>query len=162
MLLYRTLYLLGLSLANICVCKRRYGGMHTEGNMLAFPGWALLHKTTYAPMIYTSLCVMFLRRADAFRGQVGGGWTLEISNFLGPKWHSPIGLMPFHHFTGPKKLNSSKNYLSPSPAIYMRSNNYLPPSPATLEVITTCTLPTSTFNAFSLVVPKKGNVFLCT
>jgi hypothetical protein len=29
MLLYRTLHLLGLSLANICVCTRRYGGMHT-------------------------------------------------------------------------------------------------------------------------------------
>ncbi len=28
-LLYRTLHLLGLSLANICVCTRRYGGMHT-------------------------------------------------------------------------------------------------------------------------------------
>ncbi len=29
MLLYRTPHLLGLSLANIWVCTRRYGGMHT-------------------------------------------------------------------------------------------------------------------------------------
>ncbi len=29
MLLYRTLHLLGLSLANICECILRYGGMHT-------------------------------------------------------------------------------------------------------------------------------------
>jgi hypothetical protein len=27
-LLYRTLHLLGLSLATICVCTRRYGGLH--------------------------------------------------------------------------------------------------------------------------------------
>jgi hypothetical protein len=38
-------------------------------------------------------------------GQVGGGWALEISSFLGPKWHSPIGSMPFHR---PKKLLISK------------------------------------------------------
>jgi hypothetical protein len=32
-----------------------------------------LHKTTYAPMIYTSLCVMFLMWRDRLRGEVGGG-----------------------------------------------------------------------------------------
>ncbi len=42
------------------------------------PSWALVHKTTYAPMIYAALCIMF--------------WM----HFLGPKWHSFIGLMPFH------------------------------------------------------------------
>jgi hypothetical protein len=35
-------------------------------------------------------------RADPLLGPVGGGWALEISSFLGLKWHSPIGLMPFH------------------------------------------------------------------
>jgi hypothetical protein len=40
-----------------------------------------LHKTTYAPMIYTSLCVRFLIWADRFRGEgggggVGAGWAL--------------------------------------------------------------------------------------
>jgi hypothetical protein len=61
-------------------------------------------------MIYTSLCVMILMRADPLLGQVGGGWALEISSFLGPKWHSPIGLLPFYRaqknsqFPGPNPL----------------------------------------------------------
>jgi hypothetical protein len=29
--------------------------------------------------------VMFLMRTDPLRGQVGGGWALEIKTFLGPK-----------------------------------------------------------------------------
>jgi hypothetical protein len=29
-----------------------------------------VHKTTYAPMIYTAQCVMFLMRADTLRGEV--------------------------------------------------------------------------------------------
>jgi hypothetical protein len=34
-----------------------------------------LHKTTYAPMIYTSLRVRFWIWADRLRGEVGGrGW----------------------------------------------------------------------------------------
>jgi hypothetical protein len=42
----------------------------------------------YAPMIYTAPRVMFLMRADTLRGQVGGGWALEIESILGPvKWH---------------------------------------------------------------------------
>jgi hypothetical protein len=57
------------------------------------PSWALVHKITYAPMIYTAL---FLMRAYPLLGQVGGGWALEFSSFLGPIWHSPIGSMPFH------------------------------------------------------------------
>ncbi len=54
------------------------------------------HKTTYAPMIYTALCIMFWMRAYTLLGQVGGGWALEFLRFLGPKRHSPIGSMPFH------------------------------------------------------------------
>jgi hypothetical protein len=47
-----------------------------------------VHKTTYAPMIYTALCIMFWMRAYPLLGQVGGGWALEFSSFLGPvKWH---------------------------------------------------------------------------
>ncbi len=48
---------------------------------------------------------MFFMRADTLRGQVGGGWALEIPSFLGPKCHSPISSMPFP--TGPKKLTIS-------------------------------------------------------
>ncbi len=49
------------------------------------PSWALMHKTTYAPMIYTPLCIMFWMHAYPLLGQVVGGWALEISSFLGPK-----------------------------------------------------------------------------
>ncbi len=51
-------------------------------------------------MIYTAPCVMFLMRADTLRGQVRGGWPLEIESFLGPvKWHRadrrvPLGPPP--------------------------------------------------------------------
>jgi hypothetical protein len=32
--------------------------------------------------------VMFLMQANPLRGQVAGGWALEIETFLGPvKWH---------------------------------------------------------------------------
>jgi hypothetical protein len=49
------------------------------------PSWSLVHKTTYAPMIYTALCVMFWMRAYPLQvGQVGRGWALDIESFLGP------------------------------------------------------------------------------
>jgi hypothetical protein len=50
-------------------------------------------------MIYTSLRVMFLMRADTLCGQVEGGWALEIVSFLGPI--EPIGechLGPIKHY----------------------------------------------------------------
>ncbi len=47
-------------------------------------------------MIYTAQCVKFLMRADPLLWKVGGGWPLEISTFLGPKWHSSKSTMPFH------------------------------------------------------------------
>jgi hypothetical protein len=42
--------------------------------------WALVHKTTYAPMIYTALCVCFRCGQHPLLGQVGGGRALEISH----------------------------------------------------------------------------------
>jgi hypothetical protein len=36
-------------------------------------------------MINTAPYVMFLMRADPLRGQVGGGWALEIDTLLGPE-----------------------------------------------------------------------------
>jgi hypothetical protein len=48
------------------------------------PSWALVHKTTYAPMIYTAMCIMFWMRAYPLLGQVEGGWALEFLSFLGP------------------------------------------------------------------------------
>ncbi len=46
-----------------------------------------VHKTIYAPMIYTAPCVRFMMRADTLRGEVGGGGggvALETSSFVGP------------------------------------------------------------------------------
>jgi hypothetical protein len=68
-------------------------------------GDSQVHKTTYAPIIYTALCIMFGMCAYPLLGQVGGGWALEFSSFLGPKWHSPIGSMPFHMV---QKLSNSR------------------------------------------------------
>jgi hypothetical protein len=38
-------------------------------------------KNIYGPMIYTDPYVMLLMRANLLRGQVGGGWALEIETF---------------------------------------------------------------------------------
>ncbi len=45
--------------------------------------YSRVHKTTYAPMIYTALCVRFLMCADRLHGEVGG-LALEIESFVGP------------------------------------------------------------------------------
>ncbi len=38
-------------------------------------------------MIYTAPCIMYWMRTYPLRGEVGGGWALEFSSFLGPvKW----------------------------------------------------------------------------
>jgi hypothetical protein len=55
-------------------------------NPLKSPVGGFVQKTTYAPMLYTSLYVMFLMRADPLLGHVGGGWA---PTYLGPKWHMP-------------------------------------------------------------------------
>jgi hypothetical protein len=47
----------------------------------------------------TAPCVMLLMRANPLRGQVGGGWALEIETFFGPmKWHRAIRRVPFREF----------------------------------------------------------------
>ena len=47
-------------------------------------------------MIYTAPYVLLLMRATPLRGQVGGGWALEIESFLGPvKWHRVDRRVPF-------------------------------------------------------------------
>jgi hypothetical protein len=69
-----------------------------------------VHKTTYAPVIYTPLCIMFWRRGYTLLGEVGGGWALEFPSFLGPKWHSPIGSMPFH------RAQKTREFQGPTPS----------------------------------------------
>ncbi len=45
----------------------------------------------------TAPCIMFWIRAYPLRGEVGGGWALEFSSFLGPvKWHWADRQVPFH------------------------------------------------------------------
>jgi hypothetical protein len=44
----------------------------------------------YGPVIYTVSYVMFMMRVGPLRGQVGGGWALEIGTFLDPKKHSAV------------------------------------------------------------------------
>jgi hypothetical protein len=42
---------------------------------------------------------MLLIRAYPLRGEVGGGWALEFSSFLGPvKWHRADRRVPFGAF----------------------------------------------------------------
>ncbi len=42
-------------------------------------------------MIFTATHVIFLMRLDPLRGQVAGGWALEIDTFLGPmKLHRAV------------------------------------------------------------------------
>ncbi len=76
-------------------------------NLLKPPVGAHVHKTTYGPLIYTALYVMLLMQANPLLGKVGGGWALEISTILGPKWHFPDNSMPCHRaqkITGPNPL----------------------------------------------------------
>jgi hypothetical protein len=69
-----------------------------------------VHKTTYAPVIYTPLCIMFWRRGYTLLGEVGGGWALEFPSFLGPKWLSPIGSLPFH------RAQKTREFQGPTPS----------------------------------------------
>ncbi len=49
---------------------------------------------------------MFLMHADPLRGQVGGGWALEIETFLGPvKCHGALRRMPY---IGAQKVEKRK------------------------------------------------------
>ncbi len=63
----------------------------------------------YAPMIYTPQKVIFLMPADPLRGQVGGGWALEIETWA-LKWQRAKGRVPF----GPKKVEISRAQLPPT------------------------------------------------
>jgi hypothetical protein len=74
--------------------------------------WALVHKTTYAPMIYTALCIMFWMRAYplstwASRRGLGPG----IREFFGPvKWHQADRRVPL----GAQKLKNSRAQPAPT------------------------------------------------
>ncbi len=90
------------------------GGGNGPSRAIKFLMHMLLHPAQYGPwnlprgllcnydLIYTALRIMFWKCAYPLLGQVGGGWALEISSFLGRKLHC---LLARCHFTGPKKLS---------------------------------------------------------
>ncbi len=45
-------------------------------------------------MIYAALSIMFWMHAYPLLGEMGGGWALEFSRFLGPKWLHAISQGP--------------------------------------------------------------------
>ncbi len=60
---------------------------------------------SYAPMIYTVPCVMFLMRTESSMRAMGGGWALEIETILGPvKLRRAEGECQL----GPKKVEISR------------------------------------------------------
>jgi hypothetical protein len=81
------------------------------------PSWALVHKTIYAAMIYTALCIMIWM--GALYIHYWGKWE-----GVGP-WNSRVFWAPICtrlsarcHFTGPKKLS---NYRAQPPPTYPRN-----------------------------------------
>ncbi len=62
---------------------------------------------------------MFWMRAYPLLGEVGGGWALEFSSFLGPKWHLPMGSMPFH------MAQKTREFQGPTPSSYARIQNIM-------------------------------------
>jgi hypothetical protein len=94
--------------------------------------WALVHKTTHAPMTYRALCVMLLIRAASItwasgRGLGPGNLDFEMALPNGPvKMHSPISSMLFHRdkksldFQGPTPSLCTRNGCSPHQKHYTR------------------------------------------
>jgi hypothetical protein len=79
------------------------------------PGSATLdsrvHKTTYAPMIYTAQCVMVLMQADTLCGEVGG-------EFCGPQIPLAYRLVIFHR--GPQNSRFPVPTPPPFPTLSIR------------------------------------------
>ncbi len=76
----------------------------------------------YGPMIDTAPYSLLLMQANPLRGQVGGGWALEIETFLGPvKWHRAVRRVPFGtqkgDFYGPQMALAATAVEVNSPAI---------------------------------------------
>ncbi len=55
----------------------------------------MVNKLFMANDLYIPVCNA-LMGANPLRGQVGGGWAMEIETFLGPvKWHRTVRRVPF-------------------------------------------------------------------
>ncbi len=60
------------------------------------PSWALVHITTYAPMIYSAMRILFWMCAFTITWARGRGLGPGILEFFGPQMALAYGLMPFH------------------------------------------------------------------
>ncbi len=77
----------------------------TELLWMSLPPWIIRPVLAiYGPMVSTAPYVL-LMRANTLRGQVRGGWALEIETFLVPvKWHRAVRREPF----GTQKVEISR------------------------------------------------------
>ncbi len=82
--------------------------------LLSFPAYHGLVIAIYAPVIYTAPCIMFWMCVYLLRGQVGGGWAMDIKSFLDPvKWHRAewrvsFGAQKNQDFQGPTPFHLPK------------------------------------------------------
>ncbi len=121
-----------LAYTRVVHVHRGVGQVHTEADLHARSPASLYCKnirgtgviTIYAPMIYTAPCIMFwmhILHTYPLRGEVGGGWALEFSSFLGPlKWHQadrrvPFGAQKTQEFQGPSPSHFSKYWICTHP-----------------------------------------------
>ena len=66
-----------------------------SGWELGFIEKNMVNKLFMANDLYIPVCNA-LMGANPLRGQVGGGWAMEIETFLGPvKWHRTVRRVPF-------------------------------------------------------------------
>ncbi len=66
-----------------------------SGWELGFIEKNMVNKLFMANDLYIPECFA-LMGANPLRGQVGGGWAMEIETFLGPvKWHRTVRRVPF-------------------------------------------------------------------
>jgi hypothetical protein len=94
------------------VCQQYF--VHRRNFNCPMSGVYRVQLPIYAPMIYTTPCIMFSMRAYPLRGEVGGGWDLEFSSFLSPvKCHRADRRLPFR----PKILENSWAQPLPLPQV---------------------------------------------
>ena len=93
--------------------------MEFKRNPWVFVTMKVYRITIYAPLIYTSPCIMFWMRAYPLHGEVGGGWALEFPIFLGPvKWERA---QKTREFQGPTPSHFPTLWICTHPKHYARS-----------------------------------------
>jgi hypothetical protein len=94
-----TLYLRNRLSLNLRAIENSICGLRSIGRKMRS-----ILRTVYSPVHIVWM------HAYPFLGEIGGGWALEFSSFLGPKWHSPIGSMPFH------RSQKTRQFQGPTPS----------------------------------------------